>query len=1110
MKLILKLALLLALTLQAPWTVASDAKLLSQLTQQERDYLEQKQILRMPTYSNWRPFNFVDEGQPKGYLIDLTRQISQKLGLELRFVQGFEWAQHMEKLSDGQLDVIGNMVLTEERQQRYLFSEEKTLELLTDLVSLEGYTRFDDLDGQVVGVQKDSVFEGYFKKKYSNVTYIEYLSFDDMIAALINGKIDLFIENYSIANYVINVSHIFNEDLQVRLVESEPDLQLNMHFAFNQQDAVLKGIFDKAYASFSQEDINELQALWGMTANSTLSPFTSESFKNLLYLFLATLLVIVLLLYRYQLLSKQSSIVAQINQQLEKERSELEMWNQAYSEQVAKAQASEKLSKDYLSALTQMGNMFSVIEIESLRVIDADDKTAQWWGYQTAEDVIGKTLPDLMGSTPEFHREFHLEAKRQAVSIRLQKQLRPAPGTEAKIGEVCLIYQPAKDGMKEHSIRLMRDVSEEEALRRALTQKAEEAERLSLVKSEFLANMSDEIRTPMNAVLTLAQTLTRAEYANDSVVEQANKILRAGRSLQQLIDDILDFSKIESGKLKLVTSEFYLAELLETLSLLMSSTAQSKNVHLAVTPNYRGDIKVLGDQQRLEQILINLISNAIKFTSRGFVELTVDVIEVDALPRLRFAVRDTGIGMSDEVLDKVLDPFEQADGSITRKFVGTGLGLSITQKLLSLMGSELNIESQEYRGTNISFELTLPLDISEPASTPKARALIACKNPFIRNSIVAIAKSMYLDHEIGQTQSYLIYQLSSAIKVGNSFNFVIVDEEMSGHNLPLFESQIKKELESKGRVWSGKMVCVSSAVNLLDDFDNTLTEYLQEPVTTTSLQSIINAEIRSHTKPISNQRLRNTALLVVDDNEFNRDSARQFLEAEGASVHVARNGSEAIKFLRAADSSIDLVLMDVQMPIMDGLEATQRIRAMQRFEYLPIIGLSAGAYAEDIEKALECGMNNYITKPVDIEKTVMAIAELISPESVSEETNLSVTNNRTVDSSESYFNKEMAREYWSSDEKVKKYVAEFIQTYARPLELLFSESEEMNVEFIHKVKGASAILGMPKLTENLTALESFLRNGSGVSEVQVAALVAVWAQTKQEAIKSLELQIENG
>ena len=1104
MKLILKLVLLLALSLQAPWTVASDANLLSQLSQQEREYLEQKQILRMPTYSNWRPFNFVDEGKPKGYLIDLTRQISQKLGLELRFVQGFEWAQHMEKLSDGQLDVIGNMVLTQERQQRYLFSEEKTLELLTGFVSLEGYTRFDDLDGQVVGVQKDSVFEGYFKKKYSKVTYIEYLSFDDMIAAMINGKIDLFIENYSIANYMINVSHIFNEDLQVRLVEAEPGLQLNMHFAFNQQDAVLKSIFDKAYASFSQEDIKDLQALWGMAPNSTLSPFTSESFKNLLFLFLATLLVILLLLYRYQLLSQQSSRVAQINGQLEKERSELETLNQAYSEQVAKAQASEKLSKDYLSALTQMGNMFSVIEIESLRVIDADERTAQWWGYQTAEDVIGKTLPELMGSSSEYHRDFHLEAKRKGVATRLRKQLRPAPGTEAKIGEICLIYQPARDGIKEHSIRLMRDVSEEEALRLALTKKADEAERLSLVKSEFLANMSHEIRTPMNAVLTLAQTLSRAGYANKQVVDQANKILRAGRSLQQLIDDILDFSKIESGKLKLVTTEFYLAELLETLSLLMCSTAQSKNVHLAITPNYRGDIKLSGDQQRLEQILINLISNAIKFTSRGFVELSIDVIEVDTLPRLRFAVRDTGIGMSSEVLAKVLNPFEQGDGSITRKFGGTGLGLSITQQLLSLMGSELGLESQEYRGTTISFELTLPMEIKESSSLVESRVLIACKNSFVRNTLVAVAKSMELDHEVGQTQRYLIYQLISAIEAGRSFDCVIVDEDMTGHNQQLLETHIQNELQTRGVVWTGKIVSVISHANHLEEIDNSASEYLQEPVTTTSLKRIISSKMVSDTLPRNSQRLLNRKVLVVDDNLFNRDSVRQFLELEGAAVQVAKNGSEAIKLLRAAESSFDVVLMDVQMPVMDGLEATQRIRSMSRFEHIPIIGLSAGAYAEDVEKALESGMNSYITKPVDIEKTIMTISDLFISTSVTGAMISNTTNPHSTGATDCYFDREMARDYWSSDQKVNKYVAQFIETYDRVMDSLHCESNELNVEFIHKVKGASVLLGMPKLTENLTALEAYLRNGIDLSESQVASLVAVWTQTKRDALHSLE------
>ncbi len=434
-----------------------------------------------------------------------------------------------------------------------------------------------------------------------------------MMVALLNGKIDLFVENYSIANYLINIAHTFNEDLQVRLLESESGLKLNMHFAFNKQDPMLSAIFDKAYASFSQEEIQSLQELWGMVPNSELTPFTSRNFQNLLYVLFATLGVTLLLLYRYRFLSKQNAKIALVNEQLEQERIELEKLNQAYAVQVAQTLASEKLSKDYLNALTQMGNMFAIIGIQSLKVIDADDKTAHWWGYNSAKDVIGKTVPELMNVTPEFAREFHLEAKRKGVAIRIQKQLRPAPGADAKVAEICLIYQPAKDDMEEHTIRLMRDVSEEQALRDALTEKAEEAQRLSQVKSEFLANMSHEIRTPMNAVLTLAQTLVRSDSSSERTVQQASKILRAGKSLQNLIDDILDFSKIESGKLKLFNSDFYLAELLETLALLMSSAAKDKNLHLAITPKYRGDIKLTGDQQRLEQILINLMSNAIKF-----------------------------------------------------------------------------------------------------------------------------------------------------------------------------------------------------------------------------------------------------------------------------------------------------------------------------------------------------------------------------------------------------------------------------------------------------------------------------------------------------------------
>ncbi|QJD71408.1 ATP-binding protein [Marinobacterium sp. LSUCC0821] len=1095
----------MSLILQLPLASAADGELLAQLSQEQREYLKNKQVIWMPTYSNWRPFNYLEAGQPKGYLIDLTRQISQKLGLELRFVNGFDWSQHMEKLADGQIDVIGNMVLTEERQKHFLFSEQPTLELLTGLISLKGYTQFKDLTGVSVGIQKDSVFEGYFKNQYPNVTYQEYLSLNDMMAALLNGKIDLFVENYSIANYLINVTHTFNDDLQVRLLESESRLKLNMHFAFNQQDPMLSAIFDKAYASISQDDIQALQELWGMVPYQHMDLSTSKSLKNLLYVLIVTFGMLLLLFYRYRLLSEQSAKIARINEQLEGERLELERVNRAYASQVAQNQSTEKLSQDYLRALKQMGNMFAVIGVDSLKVIDADDMTAQWWGYNSAQEVIGRTVPDLMDISPEFAREFHLEAKRKGIAIRIQRQLRPSPGIDAKVGEICLIYRPAKDGEEAHTIRLMRDVSEELALRQALTEKAEEAVRLSRIKSEFLANMSHEIRTPMNAVLTLAKTLASSRESNEKTVMQAGKILRAGQSLQNLLDDILDFSKIESGKLKLVISDFYLSDLLETLAILMSSAAKDKSIHLAITPKYRGDIKLSGDQQRLEQILINLISNAIKFTSSGYVELTIELVDVEPVSRLRFSVRDTGIGMNESVLARIFNPFEQGDGSITRKFGGTGLGLTITQQLLSMMSGELNIESKEFRGTTVSFEIAFPIEVV--ATTPVAESwlLIACKNPFTRNSLAAVADSVGLNYEVGQTERFVVHTLVSAIKEERFFDLVLYDGEISGRGKQHLESFVRDELESLGLEWHGRFVSVDSPIDSIDDAESSPSESLQEPVTPAALRHISVARTGEETPSLQTHRLEGVSLLVVDDNQFNCDAAREFLEAAGSSVKVANNGSEAIKILRAAGTAIDLVFMDVQMPVMDGIEATQRLRAMTRFKQLPIVGLSAGAYPQDIEVALNAGMNAYITKPVDIDSAISKIVELLSLDSSDEESSSTGENKRAPEQLNCYFDRLLARDYWSSDEMVKKYVLSFIEQYGEILESLDVGSAELNYEFVHKIKGATSLLGMPKLTDALSLLEVQLRNRQSVSAVEVFNLVAVWTETQREAKHSLQV-----
>ena len=617
--------------------------------------------------------------------------------------------------------------------------------------------------------------------------------------------------------------------------------------------------------------------------------------------------------------------------------------------------------------------------------------------------------------------------------------------------------------------------------------------------------MSHEIRTPMNAVLALTQSLAKSDSSNEKTVTQAEKILLAGRSLQNLIDDILDFSKIESGKLQLIRERFALSELIETIALLMSSSASSKNIHLAISPNYKGDLILQGDRQRVEQILINLIGNAIKFTSSGYVEMRIDLSNEAEFPRLRFAIRDTGIGMSDTVLSRVLNPFEQGDSSITRRFGGSGLGLTITQEFLRLMGSELIIESQEFKGTKVSFELDIPIEQVPETPIRDSRVLIGCKNPFSRNALVSIADSISLQYEAGQTESYMLHQLLVSIEQNRPFELVIFDEEMSAKGINHLESFIRSELESKGVEWHGRFIAVLSPASISDIDEVNLDNVLIEPVSQMALRRLINPAPLEKTSESNRSRLHGLSLLVVDDNLFNRDAAREFLEAEGATIHEAENGLEAVKFIRGAEVPPDLIIMDVQMPIMDGIEATGKLRGMSRFRDLPIIGMSAGAYAEDIEKGLAAGMNAYITKPVDIEKAITTIVEVLKsgrPLVGSSETVVNKESDTLGDLS--LFDMQLALTYWRSEDKVKSYLLTFIETYSEFFAQIIENPDLVTVESIHKIKGASSVLGMQDLTNALSHLEALLRSESSKSTLQVETLVGVWNSTLSRLKQILE------
>jgi CheY-like chemotaxis protein len=362
-----------------------------------------------------------------------------------------------------------------------------------------------------------------------------------------------------------------------------------------------------------------------------------------------------------------------------------------------------------------------------------------------------------------------------------------------------------------------------------------------------------------------------------------------------------------------------------------------------------------------------------------------------------------------------------------------------------------------------------------------------------------------LNYEVGQTERFVVHTLVSAIKEERFFDLVLYDGEISGRGKQHLESFVRDELESLGLEWHGRFVSVDSPIDSIDDAESSPSESLQEPVTPAALRHISVARTGEETPSLQTHRLEGVSLLVVDDNQFNCDAAREFLEAAGSSVKVANNGSEAIKILRAAGTAIDLVFMDVQMPVMDGIEATQRLRAMTRFKQLPIVGLSAGAYPQDIEVALNAGMNAYITKPVDIDSAISKIVELLSLDSSDEESSSTGENKRAPEQLNCYFDRLLARDYWSSDEMVKKYVLSFIEQYGEILESLDVGSAELNYEFVHKIKGATSLLGMPKLTDALSLLEVQLRNRQSVSAVEVFNLVAVWTETQREAKHSLQV-----
>jgi len=1017
----------------------------------DRDtFLQDRKEINMCVDPNWFPLEEIDNGKHVGMIADIYKEFEKELGFKIKLIPTNTWTQSLEYLKQRKCDILSAAAQTNERKEYMNFTKPYLTfpEVMITRDKEPFVSDFKDIIHKKIGVVKNSAIVELLKIKYPKINLVETEDVADGLFKVSSGELYGFINTTTAVSYAIaknGMTHL--------KVASRVGIDYYLRVGIRNDAPKLLDTFNHIITNRDKTKIKQIKEKW-LTIKFDENVDYSLIYKILVFF------IFILLLFIY--------------------------WNRKLKYEIHE----RKIAQEELHKFSQIIEQSHVsIMLTSRRgIIEYVNP------YYTKE--TGYSYKESIGKNPRILNSGYQDASFYDNLWKTIFSGRTWNGefcNKKKNGEIfweSAIIAPIFDDKNEikYFASIKENITEKVQVLKELEIAQKEAIKANNTKSDFLAKMSHEIRTPMNAVLGMLYLLEKSTLSltQENYIKKANN---AANSLLGVINDILDFSKIEANKLEIKYSEFNIHSLINDTMSVMSVKAQEHELELLTYYDNDVPMIVISDKLRVSQILNNLISNAIKFTKKGEILISTRLINKSkTTTTLMFSVKDSGIGISKDNQKKLFQEFSQVDESATRSFHGTGLGLAISKKLSSLLGGKIWIEnSQEGIGTTVCFTIKVQTQTSKqdknlilPKTMSHLNVLVVDDNILASKVLRNMLESFHcnVDH---------VYNGLEAIQEVQKKNFdmIFLDYKMPGLNGIETYKRYKKIL--KNNTPKTLMVTAYSQEILEKEIEKYgIIGYLTKPISPSTLyNSIINSlnntiiTKEKYTKE-EYRTLKGINILLAEDNNINQEFAVALLESNGINVEIANNGLEVLEKIKTKE--FNLILMDIQMPKMDGLQATKCIRKIEDdyFKKIPIIALSANALVGDKEKSIEAGMNEHITKPINpklLFDTLKIFIDEIKP--IKEVQNIGYPSYTKLDS-ELFDVTEAINRMGNNEKAYLKILNHFSLNYQNIFEdinNLIDKKDINNLERkIHELKGIAGNIAAKRLFINLSGLNTILIN----------------------------------